>query len=258
MPVGRLSVIMEPLWQEGFIGLVTVETHGITDLLNIGGALVTNEPLTGKVFRLFRKPQTVGAPLKKEGRRIAVEKWMVDLELDREWALLEMARQEQQAQARYALVAQASRPVNEAEPESASPADPYVPAPFFEVDEPPIQGEFYEGGPPPPPESEPPPPPESTRRPASAAPAPPPPSASGPRLDRENRPQEGDGWTTFYQWAMDGGYTRDAAFGAVKAYHPDATARKMCSVSEAVGALLAEEDYRLSGGENDVHDESGE
>lgn len=31
-PIGRLSIILEPMWRAGHIGLITAETHGINDM----------------------------------------------------------------------------------------------------------------------------------------------------------------------------------------------------------------------------------
>lgn len=244
-PVGRLSIYLEPVWRAGFIGLITVETHSINDLIELGGALISYEPLTGKVFRLFRRPKTVGAPLVKQNRRIAVEKSLLGLELQRDWALMLMASQDRKARALLNPFAE------------AAPAGP-VPAPASEEAETPVMDDedTFEGviveeadlrqtapveNPPPPPE------PSPDRQPRRKAPASPDPDA---RLDRENRPTTEGGWTEFYQWSQAGGYSNDAAFAVIKSQYPNVRRNKMCTVEEAVGALLTDEDYRLSGEES--------
>jgi len=88
--VGRLEVILRELWEAGFIGLVTMETHSINDIGTISGVLVQNEPLGGKEFLLKRVERRIGAPNKKTGKRIAVNKWLVSLELTRDWVLREL------------------------------------------------------------------------------------------------------------------------------------------------------------------------
>ena len=89
-PVGRLSIILEPLWRAGYIGLVTVETHGINDIGTLSSKLVQREPLTGKEFDLYRETQLIGAPNKKTGKRIAVSKSLVFVELSQRWMLNEI------------------------------------------------------------------------------------------------------------------------------------------------------------------------
>jgi len=81
--VGRLEIILPPLWEAGFIGLVTLETHSINDIGAIAGKLVQCEPLSGKEFILWREDRTMGAPIK--GKRVAIEKSLIFIELTQEW-----------------------------------------------------------------------------------------------------------------------------------------------------------------------------
>jgi len=81
--VGRLEIILPPLWEAGFIGLVTLETHSINDIGTIAGKLVQCEPLTGKEFILWREDRKMGVPIK--GKRVAVEKSLIFIELTQEW-----------------------------------------------------------------------------------------------------------------------------------------------------------------------------
>lgn len=89
-PVGRLSIILEPLWRAGYPYLVTMETHGINDIGAISSKLVQREPLTGKEFNLYRETRTIGVPNKTTGKRMAVSKSLVFVELSQRWMLNEI------------------------------------------------------------------------------------------------------------------------------------------------------------------------
>ena len=83
-PVGRLEVIVPELWKAGYIGLVTVETHSWNDIAHLAGKLAQYEPLRGKPFTLWREMTTIGAPNEKTGKRMAVTKPLVCIELTNE------------------------------------------------------------------------------------------------------------------------------------------------------------------------------
>ena len=87
-PIGRLSVILIPLLQAGFVGTVTVETHGWHDIREIASQLAMYEPLTGREFRVYRQKQTIGAPNPKTGKRMAVDKSLVKIEPTQETYLM--------------------------------------------------------------------------------------------------------------------------------------------------------------------------
>ena len=136
--VGRLSVILEPLWRAGFIGLVTMETHAINDIGQITSKLVQHEPLTGKQFSLFRRDTRIGVPMK--GKRAAVDKSLVYIELSQQWmvAQLEAARDTAFAQLNgHAPVALAAA-VDEDAPTGEGHEPPEPP---MRVDEEEIEGE---------------------------------------------------------------------------------------------------------------------
>ena len=136
--VGRLSVILEPLWRAGFIGLVTMETHAINDIGQITSKLVQHEPLTGKQFSLYRKDTRIGVPMK--GKRAAVDKSLVYIELSQQWmvAQLEAARDTAFAQLNgHAPVALAAT-VDEDAPTGEGHEPPEPP---MRVDEEEIEGE---------------------------------------------------------------------------------------------------------------------
>lgn len=95
-PVGRLSLILPELWQADYIGIVTLETHGWNDISHIASKLVQWEPLTGKPFTLWRENAKIGAPNEKTGKRMAVTKSLVYIELTADY----LAKQFQAAQHR--------------------------------------------------------------------------------------------------------------------------------------------------------------
>lgn len=239
-PVGRLSVILEPMWKMGHVGLVTVVTGGINDMVTIGGVLLANQPLTGKEFRIYRQPQQVGAPIMKDNRRISVEKYLVKVELTKDWVLRQLDAQ--RAEAAALLTARAGGQVIDGTAyQSAGQVVPEPEAPTADFDdEPPpwFEGE-YEAG--------------SVEEPPAQGPEPGPQeggdSFKGKRLDRNATPQD---WTEFYTWAARGGYSQRDAFATIKAAYPDASRNNMPSVGEAVGALLADQDFQLSQGEDDA------
>ena len=88
--VGRLSIILEPLWRAGHIGLVTVLTTAINDIGEISSKLVQREPLAGKEFELYRETRKIGVPNKKKNSRMAVSKSLVYVELSQRWMLDEI------------------------------------------------------------------------------------------------------------------------------------------------------------------------
>lgn len=120
--VGRLSVILPELWHAGYIGLVTVETHGWNDIANISGKLVGCEPLTGKRFKLWREDNKVGAPI--NGKRAAVTKSLVKIELDDAYLIAQLEASYQRTMADVVRIAI---------PETVD-------------DEPPIEGDPYLNG----------------------------------------------------------------------------------------------------------------
>ena len=98
--IGRLSIILEPMWRAGYIGLITVLTSGINDIGEISSRLVQHEPLAGKEFELYRETRKIGAPNKKTNKRMAVSKSLVFVELTQRWMLNEIEAAKRTAQAR--------------------------------------------------------------------------------------------------------------------------------------------------------------
>jgi len=96
-PVGRLSLVIPELWQTGYVGLVTLETHSINDILLISRSLQAvldaraGNPLglRGIVFTLRRQPRMISTP-SGNGQRVRREKWLVCIEPDPQWVQLQI------------------------------------------------------------------------------------------------------------------------------------------------------------------------
>ena len=96
--VGRLSVMLKPMWEKGQIGIVTVITSSVNDIANVSAKLVQWEPLRGKPFALWRAPERIGVPIK--GKRAAKISDLLHLELAEDRLFLEFQASERQAYAR--------------------------------------------------------------------------------------------------------------------------------------------------------------
>lgn len=102
--VGRLQVVLPELWEAGYVGLVTLETHSINDIIHIDSVLRQTAERTmnketglrGIEFILRRKPVRISRPGGANGPAMTT-KWLVKIEPTSEWLLaqLELARQEQ-------------------------------------------------------------------------------------------------------------------------------------------------------------------
>lgn len=96
--VGRLSLWIPELMRAGYIGYVTLETHGINDLLSIQASLQAgletrgNNDLRGIEWRLYRIAETISTPLgpNAPGKRARREKWLVKLEPAPQWVALQI------------------------------------------------------------------------------------------------------------------------------------------------------------------------
>ncbi len=96
-PVGRLSVILPELWRKGFLGFVTMETHGKHDCRNISASLMQAaeaargrpQGLAGIRMSLYRSLEDVSTP-RPDGTRVHEKKWLVRLEPEAEWAQLQL------------------------------------------------------------------------------------------------------------------------------------------------------------------------
>jgi hypothetical protein len=100
--VGRLNVIIPELVQAGYVGYVTMETHGKHDILSISKSLQAvyesrrDNPLglRGVMFDLRRVQEEVSTPgfgaQAEEGKRSKVKKWNVKLEPAADWVRLQL------------------------------------------------------------------------------------------------------------------------------------------------------------------------
>ncbi|MHB0857838.1 MAG: recombination directionality factor [Anaerolineae bacterium] len=99
--VGRLVVILPELWHAGFVGLVTLETHSINDIIHINQVLDDTmsrsaSGLRGIAFALRRVPEVISTPNGSGGRR-QVEKWLVRIEPASEWLLAQLEHAKHEA-----------------------------------------------------------------------------------------------------------------------------------------------------------------
>ena len=95
--VGRLSLIIPELVKAGFVGYVTLETHGINDLLSIQASLLAafdargGNPLglRGILWSLRRVKEKISTPM-GNGKRARRDKWLVKLEPAADWVTLQL------------------------------------------------------------------------------------------------------------------------------------------------------------------------
>ncbi|MDP2662225.1 MAG: hypothetical protein Q8R28_15980 [Dehalococcoidia bacterium] len=95
--VGRLSLIIPELVRAGYVGYVTLETHGINDLLSIQASLLAaaearvGEPhgLRGIQWTLRRVKEKISTPM-PGGKRARRDKWLVKLEPTSNWVQLQL------------------------------------------------------------------------------------------------------------------------------------------------------------------------
>jgi hypothetical protein len=103
--VGRLDLVIPELVMAGFVGYVTLETHGKHDILGILATLqaVSDEgrrDLRGIPFVLRRVQESVSTPGfgKQAGKRSRVDKWLVKLEPAASWVQMQLGFASAQAQ----------------------------------------------------------------------------------------------------------------------------------------------------------------
>ncbi len=83
--VGRLVVVLPQLWDAGYRGTVTLETHAINDMLHIGGIILAAEKsrttLKGTEFTMSRVLTEISVPGfgDRKGKRSKAKKWLVRL-----------------------------------------------------------------------------------------------------------------------------------------------------------------------------------
>ncbi len=132
--VGRLSVIVPEL---GRLACITVLTTSIHDIIKLTSQLRAYEALRGDLrgipFILRRRKDKISTP-GPDGKRVRREKWLLSIETQPEWTMLQLT-----AMQRAALPA--GEPVEEAEEGSYTDlpqgvSDPFEEEPFEEVIDP--------------------------------------------------------------------------------------------------------------------------
>lgn len=92
--VGRLEVILPDLIRAGHVGYVTLETHGINDMLGIqatlNAAYTARRDLRGIEFVLRRIEREISTP-GQNGQRVRRKKWIVELTPAPRWAQVQLA-----------------------------------------------------------------------------------------------------------------------------------------------------------------------
>lgn len=98
-PIGRLRLILPGLWKAGYVGLVTLCTHSLNDIVHIQGVLMAtyeagknsrgNQGLKGVEFTLSRRKVEISTP-GEDGKRVRREKWLVNLEPSSNWVILQL------------------------------------------------------------------------------------------------------------------------------------------------------------------------
>ncbi len=83
--IGRLALVLPKLWDAGYRGTVTLETHSNHDLRHIGGILLAAEKsrgsLRGAEFTMSRVETEISVPGfgDRKGKRSKAKKWLVKL-----------------------------------------------------------------------------------------------------------------------------------------------------------------------------------
>jgi len=128
--VARLEVVLPEMIRAGHVGYVTLETHGLNDMLGIQATLlaayVARKDLRGIEFVLRRVEREISTP-GQNGQRVRRTKWIVELAPAPRWAQVQLAMAQSAA---YALPEPAET-VDAAtgEIEYTPPAQPPAPAP---------------------------------------------------------------------------------------------------------------------------------
>lgn len=101
-PVGRLHVILQGLYEAGYIGYVTVNTGSVNDIRSIMDSLLAtaqargDEDMQGIGFCLRRVQKAISVPT-KDGGRVRRKKWLVELVPAKEWILQRLRDSQREA-----------------------------------------------------------------------------------------------------------------------------------------------------------------
>lgn len=133
--VGRLEVILPELIRAGFVGYVTLETHGINDMLGLqatlAAAYAARHDLRGIEFVLRRVEREISTP-SPDGKRVRRKKWIVELAPAPRWAQMQLALAQAAAlglEAPADTVDQVTGEIVAEQPALAAPVRPALPAP---------------------------------------------------------------------------------------------------------------------------------
>ncbi len=95
--VGRLALIIPELVRAGYVGYVTLETHGLNDMLSIQASLMAawasraGNPLglRGIEWNVRRVKEKISTP-GENGKRVRRDKWLVKVEPAADWVQLQL------------------------------------------------------------------------------------------------------------------------------------------------------------------------
>lgn len=96
--VGRLHLVVPQLLQAGHVGVVTLETHSINDIVYISSVLAYTQErrgdLRGIAFRLYRVQEEISVPGwgERQSERAKTKKWLVKIEPAAEWVRHQLAQ----------------------------------------------------------------------------------------------------------------------------------------------------------------------
>jgi len=94
---GRLTVIVPELRRFAYVTALTNSKNDIMELTdNLNAVYAMRGTLQGIPFRLIRRPRMISTP-KPDGSRARYEKWMLSLEVNPDWAQLQLESMRKQA-----------------------------------------------------------------------------------------------------------------------------------------------------------------
>lgn len=94
---GRLTVIVPELRRFAYVTSLTNSKNDIMELTdNLNAVYAMRGTLQGIPFRLIRRPRMISTP-KADGSRARYEKWMLSLEVNPDWAALQLESMRKQA-----------------------------------------------------------------------------------------------------------------------------------------------------------------
>jgi len=96
-PTGRLTVIIPELRRFAYVTSLTNSKNDIMELTdNLNAVYAMRGTLQGIPFRLVRRPRMISTPT-PDGGRARREKWMLSLEVNPDWAVMQLESMQKQA-----------------------------------------------------------------------------------------------------------------------------------------------------------------